>query len=273
MENRKTLLDELNRETEYYSQHTRQQYFSHLNGYLDYVGTGDWRDRDRLYAYAKKLKTKHSQNHVNYIVRGPIGALFRAYGLRMPIKLPRVQVSGVIHDLTRGVQFDSEEISQLINGAKKLGTAEHIAAIAIATTFGPRVSEIAHIQPKDVHPNKKTLVIRTAKFGLVREHLVPPQVEECIFGFDYPFASINRLYKVFEDVRQAAGIARTQRKNYHAIRHGLCTELIHGAKIRSDAVYMFLRWRQAGMLAAYAPFHPDNDQEIFDKHLFLPFWE
>ncbi len=274
-ETRDRLLEEVNRECEWYSPHTRQQYFSHLNDYLDYVGDGNWRDRDILYAYSKKLRQTMSQSHVNYIVRGPIGCLFRAYGLRLPIKLPRVQVSGVIHDITRGVQFTAEEIEQLIHGARKIGNPEHMAAMAVATTYGPRVSEIAGIDRKgsDVHPKKKTLVIHTAKYGLVREHLVPPQVENFIFGFEYPFVSINRLYKVFDEVCQAAGVTRMPKKNYHAIRHGLCTELIHGAKIRSDAVYMFLRWRGAGMLAAYAPFHPGNDNEIFEKHLFLKCWE
>jgi integrase len=273
MEDRQKLLEELNRETEYYSPHTRQQYFSHLNNYLNYVGEGDWKDRDILYAYAKKLRKQHSQKHVNYIVRGPIGALFRAYELRMPIKLPRVQVSSVIHELTEGIQFTAEEIERLIQGALMLSNPEHLAAMAIATTYGPRVSEIAHIEPKDVHPNKKLIVIHTMKYGLKREHHVPEQIAPYVFGFDYPFASVNRLYKVFDDVRQAANIPRVERKNYHAIRHGLCTELIHGAKIRESAVYMFLRWRGSGMLATYAPYHPGNDEEVFEKHLFLPCWE
>lgn len=269
---RNKLLEELNRETEYYSRHTRNQYFSHVNTYLDYVGGGNWRDRDTLYLYAKKLRKTFGQAHVNYMVRGPIGALFRAHGLAIPIKLPRVQISGLIHDLTAGLQFDADEIAALIKAARQL-SGEHQAALALATVYGPRVSEIAHIKPDDVHPKKKTLVIHTAKFGVVREHFVPPQVAGVIFGFSYPFASINQLYKLFEEIREKAGLPKVRKKNFHAIRHGVCTELIHGAKIRSDAVYMFLRWRGAGMLAAYAPFHPDNDQEIFDKHPFLKFWE
>lgn len=272
METRADLLKEMQLETQFYSRHTIQQYFSHLNDYLDYVGKRDWKDRDILYAYAKKLRAQHSQNHANYIVRGPIGALFRAHGLRLPIKLPKSGVSGLVHDLTAGNAFDAEEINRLIDGAKAIGQPEHMAAICLATIYGPRVSEIAHIKPGDVQPKQHTLVIHTAKHGLKRQHLVPPEIEKYIFGFKYPFASINRLYQVFAEVSAAAGLTRVSRKNFHAIRHGLCTELIHGAKIRSDAVYMFLRWRGSGMLAAYAPFHIDNDQEIFDKHLFLPRW-
>ena len=273
MESREHLLDELNRETEFYSAHTRQQYFSHATAYLDYVGTGDWKARDNLYAYAKKLRKKHGQNHVNYIVRGPIGALFRAFGLLIPIKLPRSQVSGVIHDLSSGLQFTGDEIKQLIKGARKLGSPGHLAAIAIATTYGPRVSEIAYIQPGEVHPNKKTLIIKTAKYGIKREHSVPPQVAPFIFGFHYPFSSINQLYQIFDDVREAAGIERMPRKNFHAIRKGVCTELIFGVKIRSEDVYMFLRWRGGGQLATYASYHSGNDEEIFKKHPFLSCWE
>ena len=106
---RQEILHELDRETEYYSDHTRRQYFSHAQDYLDYVGDGDWKDRDILYNYTKVLKKKsHSQTHINYLVRGPIGALFRAYGLRIPVKLPRTSVS--LLDLAHRVRFTKEEV-------------------------------------------------------------------------------------------------------------------------------------------------------------------
>jgi len=106
LESRAKIFSELDREVEFYSEHTKSQYRSHLSDYLDFVGLNrDWRDRDVLYDYRKKLgKRGIAQSHINYIIRGPIGAIFRAYGLRIPVKLPRVQVS---LDITDRIQFTS----------------------------------------------------------------------------------------------------------------------------------------------------------------------
>ena len=41
METRARLFEELNRETQYYSEHTRSQYRSHLIDYLDFIGDRD----------------------------------------------------------------------------------------------------------------------------------------------------------------------------------------------------------------------------------------
>ena len=274
METRSRLFEELNRETQYYSEHTRSQYRSHLIDYLDFIGDRDWRDRDLLYDYVeKRLKKKRglSQRTVNYIVRGPIGALFRAHGLRLPIKLPRVKVA--LFDFSERLSFTREEIIKFIQVARKSGNKQWQNIMALATTYGIRASEIRLITREHVHPKKKTFIIYL-KGGLKREFTVPPQIEPCIFGYDYPVISQNELYNIFTQIAKAAGIERVHRKTFHAIRHGLITELRYGSKIPQPTISTFMGWRESGMVGIYAsPYLPDIDQEVFQKHPFLKFWQ
>lgn len=270
---RKKILHELDRETEYYSDHTRRQYFSHAQDYLDYVGDGDWQDRDILYKYMKKLKKKgHSQSHVNYLIRGPVGALFRAHGLGIPIKLPRVQVS---LDITDRIQFSSEEIGALITAALNSGDVQCKAIFAISTIYYPRASEIRDIRKEDLHPKRNTVVIRTKKYGLKREHLVPVQIKPHMFDYAYPFLSEAQLYEIFAGVCKLAGIEKIAGKSFHAIRHGVLTALRYEAHLEDGLIDEFTGWRPGGTLGGYArrfPFMPKSDEQVFAKHPFLKYW-
>ena len=269
---RKKILKELDYETEHYSHHTRSQYFSHVQDYLNYVGSGDWKERDILRSYLKKLKNKgHSQAHINYIVRGPLGAIFRAFGLRIPVKLPRVKVAR--YDYSDRISFSIEDVVKLIKAARASGNKQWQNILAISTTYGPRAGEIRVIRKDDVHPIKKTLVIHTLKDGFKREHLVPPQVQPYIFNYGYPPMSSNGMYSIFKDISMAAGITITPRKVYHAIRHRLDNEFRHKGKVRQIAIAVFFGWAEGGMVDDYAtPYQPDIDAEVFAGHPFLKYW-
>lgn len=269
---RNKILQELDFETEHYSPHTRSQYFSHVQDYLDYVGSDDWRDRDVLRRYLQKLKAKgKSQSHINYIVRGPIGAVFRAHDVKIPVKLPRVKVAR--YDYSDRVSFSVEEVVKLIKAALASGNKQWQNIIAIATTYGPRASEIRAIRQEDAHPIKKTLVIHTLKEGFKREHLVPPQIQPYVFNYDYSPVSSNGLYLIFKDIAKAAGIVMESRKVYHAIRHRLDNELRHTGKVRQIAIAVFFGWAEGGMVDDYAnPYQPDIDAEVFVGHPFLKYW-
>ena len=272
-ETREAILHELDYETEHYSQHTRSQYFSHVQDYLNYVGSGEWRERDILRSYLQKLKNKgHSQAHINYIIRGPLGAIFRAYGLRIPVKLPRVKVSR--YDYSDRIAFSVEEVVALIKTSLSSGNKQWQNILAISTTYGPRANEIRAIRKDDVHPIKKTLVIHTLKAGFKREHLVPPPVQPFILNYNYPPMSSNGMYIIFRNIATAAGIEIVSRKVYHAIRHRLDNELRHVGKVRQIAIAAFFGWAEGGMVDDYAnPYLPDIDAEVFAGHPFLKYWE
>lgn len=273
IESRQKILKELDFETEHYSPHTRSQYFAHVQDYLDFVGFGDWKDRDMLRSYLPMLKKKgHSQAHINYLVRGPIGAIFRVHGIRIPIKLPKVKIAR--NDYSDRVSFSVEEVKALIKAARTSGVEHWQSLMAVSTIYGPRAAEIRGIRKEDIHPQKKTLVIHTLKSGFKREHLVPPQIQPYLFNRDFPPMSSNGMYLIFNDISKAAGIPIVARMAYHAIRHRLDNELRHVGKVRQIAIAAFFGWAEGGMVDDYAnPYLPDIDEEIFAGHPFLKYWE
>lgn len=269
---RDKIFEELGREVEYYSEHTKSQYFSHLSDYLDFVGKREWRDRDILYNYLQKLKKRGiSQSHINYIMRGPIGAIFRAHGLRLPLKLPKVKVA--VFDISARVSFTAEEIISFIQVARASLNKQWQYLMALASTYGLRASEIRLITKEHVHPKKKTITVYL-KGGLKREFLVPPEIQPYIFGYDFPVISQNDMYAIFREITKAAGVERMPRKCYHAIRHGVITEMRYGSKLPQATISVFFGWRETGMVGVYAsPYLPDIDQEVFNKHPFLKYWK
>ena len=267
------LLKELMYKIKYRSLHTRNQYFAHVNRYLDYVGDGDWKDRVTLDLYAEKLKKKFSQDYVNYLVRGPIGALFRAHGLIIPIVLPPVMLNA---DMSERVAFETSEVAAMIATAKKSGNLQLQALLAISTVYGPRASEVMAMRREHIHPKKNTIVIYTLKGGLKREHLIPPEIEKYLFNYEFPVISLDRLYKLLNNLAVAAGVTRGKRKSYHAIRHALVNGLSYDGYLSDEKMFQFGGWRKGGIVGQYAkpfPFKPKLDQEIFEKHPFLKFWE
>lgn len=272
---RQAVMHELDRETEYYSEHTRRQYFSHVSDYLDYVDAvgGDWKDRDTVYDYQKKLKARgHSQAHINYLMRGPVGAIFRAHGLLLPIKLPRVKMAML--DLEHRVKYTKEEVSALISGARSSGNPVFLNLMALSTMYGLRATEMRLLRKEDTHPKKRTVFIHTLKGGLDREHTVPDVVAPYIFGYEYPLFSENKIYELFMEIADKAGVDRPRGKAYHAIRHALASELIYDKMVDDKIVFQFLRWQGGTVMSIYAtPYQPKIDKQIFDNHPFLEFWE
>lgn len=280
MTEREKIFKELEHEFQYYSEHTKKQYRAHVSDYLDFVGDRDWRAREVLYEYmdSLKIKRKLSQNTINYIVRGPIGILFRMNSLRIPVKLPRVNMTAI--DLDRLIHFSEEEIVALIKAAKASGNKIWQAIMALATVYGLRAGEIQAIRREDVHPKKRTIIIRTLKGGLLTEHTVPPEIQGYTFGYDYPFFSDNQMYNIFRDIASAAGIDQIPRKCYHALRHGVITCLDdmrnpRGLRIFDDKdITRFFRWKEGGIKASYS--HPSIlalDTRIFARHPFLKYWK
>ncbi len=270
---RNDILKELNYEIENYAEHTRRQYLGHITDYLDYCDAKevDWKERDVLYGYMQKLKKGKSQSHVNYVMRGPIGSLFRAHGLRLPVKLPKTKVN--LLDLSHRIAFTAEQVKQLILVAKLSGNPAWQFLMAISTTYGLRATEIRMLRKDDTHRNKKTIFVHTLKGGLDREHLVPPQIAQYIFSYDFPILSTNQMYEIFSEIAKAAGIERIPRKCYHAIRHSLASELVYTQKVDQTTAFKFLRWQGGTMLNIYAtPYMPDIDQTIFKAHPFLKYW-
>lgn len=276
---KKALFQELEHEIQFYSEGTRAQYRSHVWDYLAWL-TGDkwWQDRETLYAYLDYLKKQgKSQVYISYIVRGPIGCLFRMNGLRVPVKLPRVKPPMI--DLASRFSYTIDDIKTLIAVAKWSKNPQWANIIALSSTYGLRVGEIFGIRKDDVHPIKKTIVVHTEKGGMLREHLVPDQIAPCVFHYDYPTVGYNRRFEIFRQITNEAGVDYVPKKAYHGVRHGLATALDelrdkNGQRVLDQTrIYQFLRWKGGGMMQIYTtPKMFEIDQEIFKHHPFLKEW-
>lgn len=270
---RNGIFRELDRETEFYSTHTKSQYYSHVSDYLDFVGSRDWKDRDVLYEYRQKLGKKgYNQSHINYLIRGPIGTLFRAYGLRIPVKLPRVEPA--VYSPNTSLFFSEEQIIQMIKVARG-GGAQIKAILTIATIYAPRAAEFLLITNEDVHTKKKVIVIHTVKHNLVRRHLIPECIQPNLFNYDYPTITEQVLRGIFDNFLKVAGIQRKSRQSFHAFRHALFDELSFRGFTDAE-IYDFTGWQKVGTIGAYVrplAFKPNNDQKIFANHPFLKYWE
>jgi len=278
--NRAEIFKELEHEIQFYSDNTKRQYRFHVFDYLEWLKDRDWSKREILYEYLDHLKKKgRSQTYINYIVRGPIGCLFRISGLRIPVKLPPVGARMI--NLADRFAYSVGEITAFIHAAKDSGNPQWRNIMSLSTTFGLRAGEIRAVGKEDTHPYKKTIVVHTQKGGMLREHLVPEQIAPYIFGYEYPPVLPNRIYDIFREIASAAGVLFVPKKCYHGIRHGLCTALENSRDSKGKRaldqtrVYQFLRWKGGGMMQIYTtPQMFEIDEEVLNIkiHPFLKYW-
>jgi len=268
---RDEIIKEVEREIEYYADKTRRQYRAHIGDYLEFVGQGDWQDRDTVYRYIEKLRKRGvSQAHINYMVRGPIGCLFRAHGLRAPVKLPRLARLNVRNPV--GAAFELDGVIDLIKAARESGNLQWQVIMVLSTIWGLRAGEIIQLTKQDISKKARTIKILTLKGGVPAEHVVPEQVYPYLAKYDFPPLSESQLRRIFAGVNQAAGLQRVRRKAFHAIRHRLVTEL--GLQDLGElTINSFMRWHTGGTIGSYfGPEAARNDMKVYPKHPFLKYW-
>jgi len=284
---RSELLTELAHETQYATIKTQSQYRAHVSDYLDFVAKKDatmetWKERSMVYGYIDNLKKAgKAQTYIDYVIRGPVGCLFRMYGLRLPVKLPKAVRRGV--EVGEDKRLTEEEIAKLIQTARVSGNHQWQNLMALTSIYGLRAGEVAIIDKTDVHPQKKTILIHTEKGGEPREHQVPPEIAPFIFKYDYPRLLGSKVFDVFSELAHAAGIDRgagSRKKSIHAIRHGVFSTLRNlrdpdgKAVYSADDPFRFFRWAGANISESYT--HIENqklDEVIFKHHPFLKYWK
>ncbi len=287
MTTRNELMQELEYEIQYMAPSTQNQYRSKVSDYLEFVknkgSLDNWKDRDVLYRYIEYLKKKRhlSQSTIAFIMRGAIGTLFRMQQppLRLPVKLPKV-TRGKILNIEERKRFTAVEIIELIKAARDSGSPQWENVMVLSSIYMLRAGEITQMKKEDVHPLKKTILVRTEKGGLLREHLVPPVIAPYIFKYDYPPLIGKKVHIIFRHIATAAGVDFAGGKNIHAVRHGVFTTLknLRGADdhlvYEADDVFKFGRWAGGTITETYN--HPEllkNDERIFKHHPFLNCWK
>ena len=275
---RDDLMKELEHEIQFRKSHTQAQYKAHVGEYLDFVKRRDpsyekWKDREMVYAYIDKLKrAQKSQSTINFIIRGPVGCLFRFSGLRLPVKLPPIDLA--VYSGDESLFWTEEQIQSLIHTART-GDTKDQAIIAVATIYAPRVSEILKITKKEIDFKKMVITIPTVKHNLVRRHLIPEEVQYQICKYSWDQVGEQDLRDMLERIAGAAGIERKSRQSFHAFRHALWDELSYSGLTPSE-IYDFTGWVKGGTQGFYIhplKYNPLNDRKVFEKHPFLKFWK
>ena len=150
------------------------------------------------------------------------------------------------------------------------------AAVALAMVYGIRRVEMTRINPKeDINIKNRTILIKTAKKGKVREHYIPNE----IFPFVYFIWNKNVRYPIeyfstskMVSMCKRAGVEYKPNRAWHAFRRSLVTDLLD-LGIPEVKVYDFMRWsRKEVIFKYYLPNPRVIDEEIFNVHPYLPFF-
>lgn len=192
------------------------------------------------------------------------------------------------------------DVERLIKAATTL-TPEHLAILALSTTYGcrriemswymdKRVGRWAGIGPGSFDWDTPTVFVETAKGGRKRHHLVPRQIIPVLQAYDWQPRTPNTVSHIFQEIRKAVGPA-IPGVAYHGIRAKL-TNIIEQARFTPSEMRTFMRWStNSSMELRYASrkevsmfgppqgrlamptFDEELDRRVFSVNPWLSTWE
>ena len=164
--------------------------------------------------------------------------------------------------------------------------------LASSTIYGLRREEMVDLKPEDVDLANGAIYVSTVKHGRQRYHLVPPEVKPYLAAHDFSQRySLSGMSQLFWRVVNNSGLGglKSQRLGWHSIRRAVLNGLIDNG-VNPFATRSFLRWKGASSaeMAMPARYYGNvvvnlngntpvleeaaGDEEIFQKHPFLPMW-
>jgi integrase len=265
----------------------------------DFLDNAEGMDKASIDQYIAKLPTRkhYKPGSVNFAFR-VISRLFsvnqyilKAMNIEWEYRQGEAPVIGQRDEYQP--QLGSRTIKMMIEAAKngKLSPNEQ-CFIALSTIYGLRREELANLQPADIKLRSSAIYIATVKSGRERYHLIPAEIKPYLAAHDfnerYAVATVSQMFKRIL-TKSGAGELRKKRLGWHAIRRAVLDGLIDNG-VNVLAARAFLRWKGAGremaMPARYfgnviedvgetEPVLDEakNDEGIFEKHPFLPFWQ
>jgi integrase len=263
------------------------------NHYLRYAGhflnNADGLDRASIDNYIEKLQKKFSPGTVNFAFR----VIRRVFAVNeLPWEYRQGEAPAIGQRDEYRPQLSPNVIELLIVAAKngRLFPDEQ-CFLALSTIFGLRREELANLRSKDINLKSGAVYVATVKSGRQRYHLIPQEIEPYLaahnFGNRYAVATLSQMFKRIL-AKSGAGALRDRRLGWHSIRRALLDSLVD-AGVSVLAARAFLRWKAAeGDMAMPARYYGNvvvdlaesgpvleeakGDEEIFEKHPFLPFW-
>jgi len=264
----------------------RNHYLRYARHFLD---NAEGLDRASIDNYIEKLQKKFSPGTVNFAFR-VIRRVFAVNELTWEYRQGEAPAIGQRDEYRP--QLSPNVIELMIVAAKsgKLFPDEQ-CFVALSTVFGLRREELANLRPADLNLRSGAIYVATVKSGRQRYHLIPQEIEPYLaahnFGDRYAVATLSQMFKRIL-AKSGAGALRDRRLGWHSIRRALLDSLVD-AGVNVLAARAFLRWKAAeGDMAMPSRYYGNvvvdlaesgpvleeakGDEEIFEKHPFLPFW-
>ena len=283
---RNTLLDKY--ATNLSNSKNKAHYLSYARDFLE---RANGLDRASVDQYLNTLRKKgRKPGTINFSFR-VIKRLFTVNGLEWEYRHGEAPAIGQRDE--HRPQLSPDVIQIMISAAKddKLHEDES-CFLALATTYGLRREEMVDLKPGDVDLANSAVYVSTVKFGRQRYHLIPSEIHQYLVGHDFTQSySLTGMSQLFWRIVNNSGLGglKSQRLGWHSIRRAVLNGLINGG-VNAFAARSFLRWKgMTGELAMPIRYYGNvvvgldgttplleearGDEEIFEKHPFLPMWK
>lgn len=269
------------------SSNNKAHYLSYARDFLERAGD---LDRASVERYLTRLrKNNRRPGTINFAFR-VIRRLFVVNGLQW--EYHRGEAPAIGERDEHRPQLSTEIIERMIRAATggRL-QAEEACFLALSTTYGVRREEMYVLGTKDVDLKNNAIFISTVKHGRQRYHLIPEELKPYLAKHDfsqrYSATSTSQLFWRIVNKSKMEGL-KSQRLGWHAIRRSVLDGLINNG-VNPFAARAFLRWKgTTGELAMPVRYYGNvvvglegttpvleeakGDDEIFEKHPFLPMW-
>ncbi|GAH90602.1 unnamed protein product, partial [marine sediment metagenome] len=244
--------------------------------FIEFAGKKDAYDRWDVLRYLEHMDQKKRSKNYRRFAFYSIKKVFSATESPWPFEkadvpkvgdeeriAPALPLSQKYHPMV-DPEVVREEVGRLVKNAREKCNSLELAMLAVGTTYGTRRVEKARIGPDDMDRKKGILLIRTAKGGVMREHLIPESIAPYIEGYDWKHnLSPGDVTLVLGDIYSKCGLKKPARVGWHTFRRALntCLREIAGdenapVRLLESHIYNFLRWRakargEFGMMTVY----------------------
>ncbi len=192
---------------------------------------------DRYFAWRRQSKVKESTLLTEF---AHLRALFEANDLTWPF---HKNDSPVPNDPHQPV-LTEDEIKRLIL-FQGFNHAERFY-LALSTTWGPRVGEMARLHKINYDHEKITLQIEKQKKVVKRTHLIPDEIKSVFTAYHFNEHGGAGLMFMFRRMCQKAGIEREAREGFHAVRRFLDTYFKYAVvQFRGDNMSAYPLWAES----------------------------
>lgn len=255
----------------------------HLRRLSSQSGETEW-DKSDLVRYLDKMakdgQSSDSISRAYFILKTVTISLGNEWVLSED-DLPRVRPRPV-HRPVIGV----EALSNLIEGVKASGDALERLLLAGSSVYGMRRIELSRLgadnkvksfgQVKNAGQDYFAMWVDTAKHGVPREHLIPPELWQWMKpGVQELPVPVTTLTYIWNRMCRNYGYERQDREGWHSVRRILVGELVRAGFAETE-ILEFMRWSPGrSMVARYAAPQRsiETDERIFTRHPFLEVWK